>query len=377
MIPITRPLLGSEEQRAAGEAIASGWVTQGPRVAAFEKAFAEYCGSKFAIATSSCTTALHLALLAAGVGPGDEVICPSMSFIATANAIRYCGAKPVFAEVCADDFNLDPDAIEPLITERTRAILPVHQIGAPAEIDRICRIGESHGLVVVEDAACAIGSSFKGARIGKPFGKFACFSFHPRKVITTGDGGMITTDDEEADREFRLLRQHGMGTSDMARHSSGKVMIESYVCLGYNYRMTDIQAAVGIEQLKKLDDIVAARQRLAQVYNRAFVDLPGVLTPSFPSEIECNYQSYVVRLTGEAKMSRNELMQWLLEHDIASRRGIMTIHREPAYSDLCTGLKLPVSERVADNSIILPLYPQMTDHEQRQVVRATREALAV
>lgn len=374
-IPITKPLFGPEEQQAACEAIASGWVTQGPRVAEFEKAFAEYCGAKHAIATANCTTALHLSLLAAGIGPGDEVICPSMSFIASANAIRHCGATPVFAEVREHDFNLDPDDILPRITERTKAILPVHQLGMPAEIDKICRIADKHGLIVVEDAACAIGSSYRSVKIGRPFGKFACFSFHPRKVITTGEGGMITTDDDDAERLLRLLRQHGMSVPDTVRHRAREVIIESYVCVGYNYRMTDIQAAIGLEQLKRLDGMMADRQRLAERYNCAFADLPGVCVPQPPEYVVPNWQSYAVRLTDEMSVSRNELMQRLLDQGIASRRGVMTIHREPAYADLCVGLELPVTEAASDHSVILPMYPQMTDEEQEQVVSVVRKAL--
>jgi len=374
-IPLTKPLFGPEEQRAAAETIASGWVTQGPKVAAFEEAFAEYCGAKHAVATSNCTTALHLALLAAGVGQDDEVICPSMSFIATANAIRHCRARPVFAEVRREDFNIDPDDIERRITERTKAILPVHQLGMPAEMDAICDLAERHGLAVVEDAACAAGSAYRGRRIGKPFGQFACFSFHPRKVITMGEGGMITTDDREAADRLRLLRQHGMSVPDTVRHEARTVVIEAYVCLGYNYRMTDIQAAIGIEQLKRLDGIVAARRAIAARYNAAFGELPGVEVPLPQEGVEPNYQSYAIRLTEAAAVSRDELMRRLLRQGIATRRGVMTIHREPAYAELCRGLKLPVSEAASDGSVILPLYPQMTEQEQSQVIEAVRAAL--
>jgi len=375
MIPIAKPFFGPEEQQAACDAIASGWVTQGPRVAAFEEAFAAYCGAEHAVAVSSCTTALHLALLTVGVEPGDEVICPSMSFIATANAIRHCGARPVFADVRADDFNIDPDVIEPLIADKTKALLPVHQLGMPAEMERIIQIADAHGLAVVEDAACAIGSRYKGVTIGKPFGRSACFSFHPRKVITTGDGGMITTDDEAIAGELRLLRQHGMSVPDTVRHAAKTLVFESYVCVGYNYRMTDIQAAVGIEQLKRLDWIVTNRRRLAAVYNQAFADLPGVLVPSPPADVEPNYQSYAIRLTAEAGISRDDLMRRLLDRGVASRRGVMLAHREPAYAESCAEVHLPISEHVFGNSIILPLFPQMTDQDQMSVIHAVADAL--
>ncbi|MES1213383.1 MAG: DegT/DnrJ/EryC1/StrS aminotransferase family protein, partial [Singulisphaera sp.] len=251
MIPITLPLFGPEEEQAAAAAIRSGWVTQGPQVAAFERAVAEYTGAAHAVAVSNCTTALHLALVLHGIGPGDEVICPSMSFIATANSIRYTGATPIFAEVDPRTYNLDPDAARDAITPRTKAILVVHQIGLPADLERFQALGREHGLAIIEDAACAIGSKYQGRQIGS-CAETVCFSFHPRKVITTGEGGMITTNRADFAERLRLLRQHGMSVSDAARHSSKKVVIENYVCLGYNYRLTDIQGAIGVEQMKRL-----------------------------------------------------------------------------------------------------------------------------
>ena len=371
MIHITKPLLGEAEQKLVCEVLASGWVTQGPKVAAFEKAFAEYTGARYAVAVNNCTAALHLAVMESGVGPGDEVICPSLTFIATANAILYCGGKPVFAEVKAEDFNIDPAAIEPLITERTKAVMVVHQIGNPARMEEICRIADRHGLVVIEDAACAIGSGYRGAKIGKPFGKFVCFSFHPRKVITTGEGGMITTDDAEADQQFRLLRQHGMSVPDTVRHAAKSVIFESYVRVGYNYRMSDIHAAVGLGQLARLDEIVAGRQRIAARYDAAFGNLPGVKLVDPPDGSELNYQNYSLLLTDQAKVSRDQFMQAMLDKGVSTRKGIMTIHREPAYANLCAGLRLPVTEYASDHSVLLPVFPQMTEAEQAAVVEAT------
>lgn len=376
MIHITKPLLGEPEQQAACEAIASGWVTQGPRVAAFERAFADYCGAKHAVAVSNCTTALHLALLQAGIGPGDEVIVPTMTFIATANAVLYCGGTPILAEVCPQDFNLDPDAIKPLINERTKALLPVHQIGIPARMDALCKLAEDRGLLIIEDAACAIGSSYKGQKIGKPFGHSVCFSFHPRKVITTGEGGMITTDDEHAAEQMRILRHQGMSVSDTVRHASKSVIFESYTCVGYNYRMTDIQAAIGMEQLKRLDGIVAARQARAARYDKAFTGLPGVKIVNAGDDVVWNYQCYAILITEKAKVARDDFMQAMLDAGIATRRGITLIHREPPYAKSLGSRRLPQSDWAADHSVLLPMYPHMETEEQDQVIDAARRILA-
>jgi dTDP-4-amino-4,6-dideoxygalactose transaminase len=369
LIPFAKPCFGPEEGEAARAAVESGWVTQGPKVAEFEGMVADYCGVADAVATTSCTTSLHLALLALGIGPGDEVVCPSMSFIATANSIRYAGAIVVFADVDPRTYNLDPDAAEAAITLRTKAILLVHQMGLPADIDAFVAIGEKHGVKILEDAACAIGSRYKGRPIGGHT-EMACFSFHPRKVITTGEGGMITTNNVDYAKQLRLLRHHGMTVPDTVRHQARTVIAEKYDCLGYNYRMTDIQAAVGVEQMKRLDQIVGQRRVLAERYNRALADHPWLRPPYVPDYAEFNYQSYAVQMTEDAPLGRDELMQRMLDAGIATRRGIMLSHRERPYRDRVKQVTLPQSQQASARSMLLPLFPQMTIEQQDQVIQS-------
>ncbi|MEO7145551.1 MAG: DegT/DnrJ/EryC1/StrS family aminotransferase [Bryobacteraceae bacterium] len=367
-IPIARPSFGPEEEQAVLEVLRSGWVSQGPRVAEFERQFAEYVGAPYAVAVSSCTTALHLALLAAGVKPGDEVLCPSLSFIATANAIVYAGARPVFVDIDKSHYNIDPNGIERAITLRTKAILAVHQIGLPAPLAEIGEIASRHGLVVIEDAACAIGATYKGSRVGRPHTSMACFSFHPRKVLTTGEGGMITTAEEELAGRMRKLRQHAMTVSDVARHSSTRVVIESYAEVGYNYRMTDLQAAIGVAQLQRLDDMIARRRALAMRYSSRLSSIPWLALPTESSECRHNFQSYMVRLRSEAPIGRDELMQKLLDRGVSTRRGIMAIHREPPYCGEEWDEALPVTNLVTDTTMILPLFHEMAEDEQDFVI---------
>ncbi|WP_018479259.1 DegT/DnrJ/EryC1/StrS family aminotransferase [Pontibacter roseus] len=376
MIPIAKPYLTEDEAQAAYDTILTGWITQGPKVQEFEEKFAAYTGAKYAVAVSNCTTALHLAMIVAGIGPGDEVICPSMSYIATANAIRYVGAIPVFAEVQPNDYNLNVADAEKRITDKTKAILLVHQIGMPADIDTFKDLCDRYSLKLIEDAACAAGSAYKGAKIGS-HSELVCFSFHPRKVISTGDGGMITTNREDYYNRLKLLRQHGMSVNDRVRHEASKVIFEDHVELGYNYRMTDIQAAVGIKQLEKLDWIVEERRKIAAAYNQAFKGIASIRLPEEKEGYFSNFQSYSIYLKGTAPVDRNTLMQHLLDKGIATRRGIMNTHREIAYKNYMPRVSLPVSEDLQENSIMLPLYVPMKAEDIVHVIDCfTHEILA-
>ena len=375
MIPIALPLLGDDEAEAAREAVLSGWVSQGPQVAAFERDFAALVGAPYACAVSNCTTALHLALTALDIGPADEVITVSHSFIATANCVRYCGATPVFVDIDPDTYNIDPDRVAEAITSRTRAIIVVHQMGMPCDLAALVAIADCHGIALIEDAACAAGSQIRmngggWDRIGKPHGRVACFSFHPRKVITTGEGGMLTTSDPELDQKFRLLRQHAMSVPDTVRHGSPQVIFEDYLAVGFNYRMTDIQAAVGRKQLTKLADIVDRRRAHAARYGELLGNIEGLRLPLEPEWARSNWQSYCVRLPD--RLDQKAVMQSLLDQGIATRRGIMCSHREAPYVETERRHDLRQSELAQDHSVLLPLYAQMTEPQIELVASALR-----
>jgi dTDP-4-amino-4,6-dideoxygalactose transaminase len=371
-IPVMRPWLGEEEAQAAAAAVASGWVAQGPRVAQFEAAFAEALGAAHAVAVSSCTTALHLALLVAGIGPGDEVVVPSLSFIATANAARYAGAQPVFADVDPATLNVVPETIEPQLTDRTRAVIAVDQAGVPADLDAIRALCEPRGIAVIEDAACAAGAVYRGRPAGAT-ASLATFSFHPRKLLTTGEGGMIVTPDADVAARLRRLREHGMNVGAAERHASQQPVIERYLEVGYNYRMTDVQAAIGLVQLAKLGRQIERRRELAARYQELLASIPGLVTIRDPVYGATNYQSFWVLLPDGFPVSRDDLLRMLAEAGISARRGIMAAHLEPAYAGQpCP--PLPVTERITAGSLVLPLFHEMTEQEQDLVMSVIHAA---
>jgi dTDP-4-amino-4,6-dideoxygalactose transaminase len=372
MIPVMKPWMGEEEAQAAAEAVRSGWVAQGPRVAEFEQRFAERIGAAEGVAVSSCTTALHLCLHLLGIGPGDEVVVPSFSFIATANCAVYVGATPVFADVEAEDGNLSVRTVERVLTPRTRAVVVVHQGGAPADVEPLRELCADRGIALVEDAACAAGSTYRGAPVAAA-AQLAAWSFHPRKLLTTGEGGMLTTSDPQLAVRARRLREHGMNVSAAARHRSRQPVLESYLEVGFNYRMTDIQAAVGLVQLAKLDAMVRRRREIAAGYREMLADVPGLRPVRDPAWGESNVQSFWVELDARYPLNRNELLAALAEGGVSARAGIMAAHRQPAYAGHAHA-DLSVTERLTDNTLILPIFHTMTEQERASVVGLIRRA---
>jgi dTDP-4-amino-4,6-dideoxygalactose transaminase len=373
-IPLLRPWLGEEEAEAARQVILSGWVSQGPTVERFEKAMAEEIGARHAVATNAATSALHLALLVSGIRPGDEVICPATTCMATANAICHAGAVPVFADVDPDTFNLDPADVAERLTPRVRAIMVVHQIGLPAPIEPFEQLAREHGLVVVEDAATAMGARSGGRFLGSS-GNATCFSFHPRKIITTGEGGMLLTGSQvQADRA-RCLRATGASISDLERHRARGMLQQDYHEVGYNYRMTDVQAAIGLVQMTRFARILEARAEQARYYDERLSVLDEVQCPVVPSGVTHCYSSYCIKLRGRAASRRDEVLQGLADRHVSCRRGIPPLYAEPYFRSRVPGLRLPASEEVARTTLFLPIYPGLSEEQQQRVVAALKESL--
>lgn len=331
-ISISRPYTGEEEWQALKEPLLSGWLTQGPKVAEFEQAFAERHQVKHAIATTSCTTSLHLILTALGIGSGDEVIVPAFTWIATANVVLYCGAKPVFVDVNRETFNIDIDQVSAKITQQTKAIIPVHLFGLCADMDALASVAP--GIPLVEDAACAAGSAYKNKPAGS-LGIAGAFSFHPRKSITTGEGGMITTNDDELADRIRTLRNHGASVSEEQRHLGSKpYILPDFNLLGFNYRMTDIQGALGLVQLRKLDQFLQERQQWANFYDQELAEISWLRTPRIPEGYQSGWQAYVCYVDEkQAPRSRNEIMELLQLQGVSTRPGTHAVHMLGVYKN--------------------------------------------
>jgi perosamine synthetase len=368
-IPLARPLVGGEEEAAVVEVLRSGWLMQGPRVAEFERAFAVAVGARHAVAVSSGTAALHAMLVALGVGPGDDVIVPSLSFIATANSVVHAGATPIFADVEPRTYNVTAATIEAALTPKTRAIMAVHQLGMPADMRELTALAAQKKIMLVEDAACAVGATYGDVKIGAPFGRAAAFSFHPRKVLTTGEGGMVTTDDESLAARLRELRHHGLS---LAAARPGEP--ESYGSIGWNFRMTDLQAAIGVVQLARLPAIVARRREVAAEYARLLDGVSRVTAPHEPADRRSNFQTYMIRVDGMTRDSRREILRRMNAAGVGARPGIQPAHREAPY--VARKVSLPVTERLADETIVLPLHHELTAADQARVVKALADALA-
>jgi perosamine synthetase len=366
-VAFAKPSFGPEEAAAAAAAVASGWVVGGPRLLELEQAFASLCGAKVAIGVSSWTTGGFLVLKALGIGPGDEVIVPSLTFIASVNVIVHAGAKPVFADIDPLTYNIDPDDIARRITPRTKAILPVDQIGLPCEIDRIRALADKHGLIVIQDAACSIGSRFHDRPVGS-LAPITIFSLHARKVVTTGEGGMIVTDDEALAARLKRLRHQGMSLSDFERHGASPTQFETYPEIGYNFRLTDVQAAIGVVQMGKIDALIARRREIAERYNAALANSPLLAAPHVPEHVTPNWQTYQVRVRDGARLSRNDIMERLHARGIATRRGVMASHLEAPYR--ANAPSLPHTEAVAASTLQLPLFPNMSEADVSAVIEA-------
>lgn len=373
-IAISLPCTGDEEWQATREPLQTGWLTQGPKVAAFEKAFAERHQVKHALAVTSCTTGLHLILAAMGIGPGDEVIVPAFTWVATANVVLYCGATPVLADVSRETYNIDPADVARKLTPRTKAVIAVHLFGLCADMDAL-RAVLPPNVPIIEDAACAAGASYKGVPAGG-LGLAASFSFHPRKSITTGEGGMVTTNDDQLADVANMLRNHGASISEEQRHKGPRpYLLAEFNLLGYNYRMTDLQGAVGLVQLGKLDKFILERDRWATFYEEALADIPWLSMPRRPVGGTHAWQAFVTYVDPEkAPLPRNEIMERLQQAGVSTRPGTHAVHMLGYYRDRF-GLKpedCPGARDCDANTMAIPLHNRMVEADYRYVVDALR-----
>lgn len=373
-IPLMRPWLGEEEAAAMRDVVLSGWVCLGPKVAEFERRIAELVGAKHAVATTSATSALHLTMQVMGVKAGDEVILPSFTCMANANAIVIAGGVCRFADIERQTYNLDPEDVERRITPKTRAIMMVDQIGLPANIDRFRALAHEHGLILLDDSATAFGAKYKGKYMGG-HGVPSCFSFHPRKMITTGEGGMLVTNDDGWAERARVLRSTGASVSDLKRHEAKGALFQQYFESGYNYRMTDVQAAMGLVQLGKLDAMLAQRAAEAKLYGELLASIEEIEPPFVPEYATHCWSSYCVRTTKKAKVSADEMVRRMAARNVSCRRGIQPLHFEPYFKEQMADLSLVETESAARETFFLPIFPGLREDEQRTVIEAVKQSL--
>ena len=369
IIPISLPVTGQEEWEALKEPLMSGWLTSGPKVREFEQLFAERHGVKHALAVTSATTALHLALVALGIKEGDEVIVPAFTWVSTANVVLYCGAKVVFVDIDPFTFNINPEDLSKRITSKTKAIIPVHLFGLCADMDKIKEIAGN--IPLVEDGACAAGASYKGTPAGG-LGTIGCFSFHPRKSVTTGEGGMITTNDDELAEIMGMLRNHGASISEEQRHHGAKpYMLPDFNALGYNYRMTDLQGAVGVVQIKKLDQFIDEREKWANFYTKELDSIPWLRTPKHGADYKHGWQSFVTFVDeSKSPASRNEIMELLQQQGISTRPGTHAIHMLNFYKEKFNiqPSDYPGAQAANNYSMSIPLHNRMVAEDFDYVV---------
>ncbi|MBD3181792.1 aminotransferase class I/II-fold pyridoxal phosphate-dependent enzyme [Candidatus Poribacteria bacterium] len=365
------PLIEQEEINGVVEVLKSGWISTGPKTQELEKKFREYVGSKYAVAVNSCTAGMHVSLVAAGIGEGDEVITTPMTFTATSNSVIHCGATPVFADINRDTMNIDPAEIESKITSRTKAIMPVHYSGQACEMDEILDIARKNDLIVIEDAAHALGAEYKGKKVGS-IGHAAAFSFHVHKNITTAEGGMVSTDNDEWAKKIRVMRLHGMTKDAWGRASESKVHYD-VVFPGFKYNMTDIQAAMGLAQLSKLESYIATRQKYARMYTEAFKQLPQLKLLKRIDNIRHGENMFVIRLELEKlKVDRDEFVKCLKAENITPSIHYRAVHLNSYYRENF-GYKpgdYPNAEYVADRVVTMPFSPKLTEDDVRDVISA-------
>ena len=376
MLPYGHQQIDDEDINAVVEVLRSDWITTGPKVAEFEEAFAAYVGSKYAVSFSSGTAALHGASFAAGLGPGDEAITTPMTFCATANCVLYQGAKPVFADVCPDTLNIDPDEVKRRITRHTKAVLPVDYAGHPADLQPILELASSHGLVVIEDACHALGAEYRGTRVGS-ISHLTVFSFHPVKHITTGEGGMVTTDDAKFARQLRLFRNHGIDSDARERQTNGNWCYDM-VALGYNYRLTDIGCALGISQLRKLEINLARRRQIANQYSAVFQEIPGVVPPTVRPGVNPAWHLYPIRLDlAKVRVGRSEIFRALRAEGLGVNVHYIPVHQHSYYRENFgyRDGEYPVAEGAYQQLISLPMFHAMTDQDLDQVVHAVKKVV--